>query len=278
MVRTDLRYFRRRFRRWPSASCVASSARSSATTGSTGCCASPGRGCRCTAYSRCRRTSFGWQYPDNRLRPEGANAGVHVRHCRERARLVKKSSRMTTSRSARSWPRGRDAVRRFLRRARTPVARMAASAERLASAERAELAERTGGAGESNGGAGGSSGGGGAGVAGAGGAAGRPDAGDPGVSPALEMNDVTILAPLPQSSATPVLLRGTDLADDGTAFVPGALFDRLVNDSSTGQSILSSDSYGRLHLVARSSPPPSRPRTRRRSAPTSRRWWPPRIR
>ena len=64
------------------------------------------------------------------------------------------------------------------------------------------------------------------------------------------MNDVTILAPLPQSSATPVLLRGTDLADDGTALVPGALFDRLVNDSSTGQSILSSDSYGRLHLVA----------------------------
>ena len=113
-----------------------------------------------------------------------------------------------------------------------------------------------GGAGGSSGGAGGTSsvggasGGGGAGLAGAGGAAGRPDAGDAGVFPALEMNDVTILAPLPQSGATPVLLRGTDLADDGTAFVPRALFDRLVNDSSTGQPILSADSYGRLHLVA----------------------------
>ena len=64
------------------------------------------------------------------------------------------------------------------------------------------------------------------------------------------MNDVTILAPLPQSGATPVLLRGSDLADDGTALVPQALFDRLVNDSSRGQPILSSDTYGRLQLVA----------------------------
>src|SRR5450631_2361566 len=107
----------------------------------------------------------------------------------------------------------------------------------------------SGGAGGSRG-AGGASGGGGAGVAGAGGAGGRPDVGDAGVSPALEMNDVTILAPLPQSGATPVLLRGSELADDGTAFVPRALFDRLVNDRSTGQSILAADSYGRLHLVA----------------------------
>src|SRR5262245_52829722 len=41
----------------------------------------------------------------------------------------------------------------------------------------------------------------------------------------LDMNDVTILAPLPQSIATPVLLRGADLANDGTAFVPRELFD-----------------------------------------------------
>ena len=51
----------------------------------------------------------------------------------------------------------------------------------------------------------------------------------------LDMNDVTILAPLPQSIATPVLLRGTDLADDGTAFVPRALYDRLVTRPGAGR-------------------------------------------
>jgi hypothetical protein len=65
------------------------------------------------------------------------------------------------------------------------------------------------------------------------------------------MNDVTILAPLPQSSATPVLLLGTDLADDGTALVPRTLFDRLVADGSTGTPLPTLDTaYERLHLVA----------------------------
>ena len=67
----------------------------------------------------------------------------------------------------------------------------------------------------------------------------------------LDMNDVTILAPLPPSSATPVLLRGTDLADDGTAFVPRALFDRLAADRELG-TLTGPDAatYDRLHLVA----------------------------
>ena len=65
------------------------------------------------------------------------------------------------------------------------------------------------------------------------------------------MNDVTILAPLPQSSATPVLLLGTDLADDGTALVPRALFDRLVADGASGKPLPFLDTaYERLHLVA----------------------------
>ena len=63
-----------------------------------------------------------------------------------------------------------------------------------------------------------------------GGADRRPDPGDAGPFYPLDMNDVTILAPLPPSGATPVLLRGTDLADDGTALVPRALFDRLVKE------------------------------------------------
>ena len=35
----------------------------------------------------------------------------------------------------------------------------------------------------------------------------------------LDMNDVTILTPLPQSASAPVLLLGSDLADDGTALI-----------------------------------------------------------
>ena len=67
----------------------------------------------------------------------------------------------------------------------------------------------------------------------------------------LDMNDVTILAPLPSSSATPVLLLGTDLADDGTALVPRALYDRLVADGSTGKPLPTLDTaYEHLHLVA----------------------------
>ena len=72
----------------------------------------------------------------------------------------------------------------------------------------------------------------------------------------LDMNDVTILTPPPQSIATPVLLRGTDLADDGTAFVPRALYDPLVT-SPTGGSVVTGvephkviEKYDRLHLIA----------------------------
>ena len=71
------------------------------------------------------------------------------------------------------------------------------------------------------------------------------------------MNDVTILAPLPRSIATPVLLRGAELADDGTAFVPRALYDGLVTDPVTGTPIVTLvapykliDKHDRLHLVA----------------------------
>ena len=66
------------------------------------------------------------------------------------------------------------------------------------------------------------------------------------------MNDVTILAPLPLSRETPVLLQGTDLADDGTAMVPRALFDRLArSEDGLGSSpILNAATYERLHLVA----------------------------
>ena len=85
------------------------------------------------------------------------------------------------------------------------------------------------------------------------GAAGSGTAGAGGTTPftPLEMNDVTILAPLPQSSATPVLLLGTDLADDGTALVPRGLFDRLVADGASGKPLPFLDTaYERLHLVA----------------------------
>ena len=88
-----------------------------------------------------------------------------------------------------------------------------------------------------------------------GGPDGRPSSRDAGPYYALEMNDVTILAPLPSSSATPVLLLGTDLADDGTSLVPLALFDRLVKARALGggepaQAILRPEARGRLHLVA----------------------------
>jgi hypothetical protein len=72
----------------------------------------------------------------------------------------------------------------------------------------------------------------------------------------LDMNDVTILAPPPQAIATPVLLRGTDLADDGTVFVPRALYDSVVT-SPAGSPIATSvaphkviEKYDRLHLIA----------------------------
>ena len=83
-----------------------------------------------------------------------------------------------------------------------------------------------------------------------GGADRRPDPGDAGPFYPLDMNDVTILAPLPPSGATPVLLRGTDLADDGTALVPRALFDRLVEKNEVAGPVLTPATYGRLQLVA----------------------------
>jgi hypothetical protein len=65
------------------------------------------------------------------------------------------------------------------------------------------------------------------------------------------MNDVTILAPLPLSSSTAVLLRGSDLADDGTAFVPRGLFDRLAAADVLGTSpVLNAATYDRLQLIA----------------------------
>src|SRR6188768_3555042 len=67
----------------------------------------------------------------------------------------------------------------------------------------------------------------------------------------LDMNDVTILAPLPPSSATSVLLRGSDLADDGTAFVPRVLFERMAAGRELGSSpVLNAEAYDRLHLIA----------------------------
>jgi hypothetical protein len=96
--------------------------------------------------------------------------------------------------------------------------------------------------------AGGAGGGGGAATAGAGGGGGT--AGGPLVQ-ALDMNDVTILAPLPAKDAAPVLLSGTDLADDGTSFIPRALFDRLaVSTIPSGSPVLNAATYDRIHLVA----------------------------
>lgn len=111
--------------------------------------------------------------------------------------------------------------------------------------------------------AGGAGAGGLAGATGLAGGGGNPDGARPS---RLGMNDVTILAPLPRTLDTPVLLRGTDLADDGTAFVPRALFDRLVSEPSGGSPPLQVDSHTRLQLVAvrfdlceRASPGPCRP-------------------
>ena len=85
------------------------------------------------------------------------------------------------------------------------------------------------------------------GSAGEGGQGAQPDAGN---SPGLAMNDVTILTPLPSSGDTPVLMFGTELADDGTALLPRALFDRLVTSSAGGSPLLSDRTYGALQLIA----------------------------
>jgi len=118
----------------------------------------------------------------------------------------------------------------------------------------------TGGGASGDGGTG-ASGAGGAGTAGSAGATGgaiatggaRGAGGAGGTVPfyPLDMNDVTILAPLPKSAATPVLLLGSDLAEDGTALVPRALFDHLVTDPKTGMPLgLVNTVYDQLQLVA----------------------------
>jgi len=61
------------------------------------------------------------------------------------------------------------------------------------------------------------------------------------------MNDVTILAPLPQSLTEPVLFRGSDLADDGSALLPSALFDRVVTEPGS-TAALQPEIYGRRAL------------------------------
>ncbi|MBX3191912.1 MAG: hypothetical protein KF819_33285 [Labilithrix sp.] len=78
------------------------------------------------------------------------------------------------------------------------------------------------------------------------------DAGDAGPFHPLDMNDVTILAPLPARLGAPVLVKGTDAADDGMPFVPRALFDRVVAGSSAtfDQAILPPDVHAELELVA----------------------------
>lgn len=87
-------------------------------------------------------------------------------------------------------------------------------------------------------------------ASGSGGTAGGAGSGGGGTtSLGLGMNDVTILAPLPADVATPVLLRGADLADDGTAMVPLALFDRVARDEG-GKEILLPAFYDGLQLVA----------------------------
>jgi len=65
------------------------------------------------------------------------------------------------------------------------------------------------------------------------------------------MNDLTILAPLPVSLATPVLLTASDLADDGTPLLSRPLVDRLVNGSGPSETIPTAGPvYDNLHLVA----------------------------
>lgn len=76
----------------------------------------------------------------------------------------------------------------------------------------------------------------------------------------LGMNDVTILTPRPAAMSSPVLLRGTDLAEDGAPLVPRDLFDRLEDEACLryrgyeiceGQiALFSPMDYERLHLVA----------------------------
>jgi hypothetical protein len=81
--------------------------------------------------------------------------------------------------------------------------------------------------------------------------AGGTSSGGSGGTPTLPlgMNDVTILVPLPTSVDQPVLLRGTDTADDGEVFIPQALVERLGDDATSVDSILLPGSYEGLQLV-----------------------------
>lgn len=53
----------------------------------------------------------------------------------------------------------------------------------------------------------------------------------------LDLNDITILAPLPASRDRPILLRASDLADDGTGLVPQAFVDRLLGGGPFGAAV-----------------------------------------
>jgi hypothetical protein len=88
-------------------------------------------------------------------------------------------------------------------------------------------------------------------------AAARADAGP---SWPLGMNDVTILTPLPASMTAPVLLRGSDVGQDGAPLVPKDLYDRLGGFACIGSAgssacfgepvLLETLDYEQLHLVA----------------------------
>jgi hypothetical protein len=64
----------------------------------------------------------------------------------------------------------------------------------------------------------------------------------------LGLNDVTVLVPLPASDTT-VLLRATDLADDGTPLVPRPLYDMLNVIPNRGPTLID-DAYPRLQVFA----------------------------
>jgi hypothetical protein len=64
----------------------------------------------------------------------------------------------------------------------------------------------------------------------------------------LGMNDVTILVPLPADVGVPRIANATDLAADGTALVPQALFDRIVISPNNLVDI--DEKLPAFHLVA----------------------------
>lgn len=76
--------------------------------------------------------------------------------------------------------------------------------------------------------------------------------GDAGPYQPLGMNDVTVLVPLPAAIASPVLLRGADVADDGAPLVSRALFDRLDKADASGPPgpLTFGEAYENLHVTA----------------------------